>query len=294
MANIPQKEQELSSYITEWYNARYQNWYNIYSDIYKDRRDGIYKLNHGSKLLDYLISIISNLEEHFSLINGQHLIPSRFSSIGQLCQFLQNFTKYLHNNYHLVESNIDGENTNEIVISIAKMVMEIINLSERCIEVSLEDDNIPISYQQLKRCLYSEDIQHFSDLLNSIIKSVPYLIRKNKFNEGYFHSFFHVALTMIGMNPLSEVATSDGRIDMVIDCPKFIYIMEFKYSPKDIDLSGVALKQIKDKKYHLPYIIQQKQIIGVGFVFGEEARQVTNYKKEVLYTPSINLKLGNH
>lgn len=223
MANILQKEQELSSYITEWYNTRYQDWFYTYRDISRDRRAGIYLLDHGSELLDYLFSIISNLEEHFSLINGQHLVPSRFSSIGQLCQFLQNFTKYLHNNYYLVEANIDGENTNNIVIFIAKMVMEIINLSERCIEVSLEDDNIPMSYQQLKRSLYSEDIQHFSDLLNSIIKSVPYLIRKNKFNEGYFHSFFHVVLTMIGMNPLSEIATSDGRIDMVINCPKFIY-----------------------------------------------------------------------
>ena len=39
------------------------------------------------------------------------------------------------------------------------------------------------------------------------------------------------------MRPLSEVTTQDGRVDMVIDYPKAIYIMEFKYSPNDKDLS---------------------------------------------------------
>ena len=42
---------------------------------------------------------------------------------------------------------------------------------------------------------------------------------------------------------------------MVIDYPKAIYIMEFKYSPNDKDLSNDALDQIKDKKYprHISY-----------------------------------------
>ena len=91
------------------------------------------------------------------------------------------------------------------------------------------------------------------------------------------------------MRPLSEVATSDGRIDMVIECPKVIYIMEFKYSPNDKDLSNDALDQIKDKKYHQPYILQQKAIVGIGYSFGEKSRQITNYKDETLYAPQIIL-----
>lgn len=92
------------------------------------------------------------------------------------------------------------------------------------------------------------------------------------------------------MRPLSEVATSDGRIDMVINCPKTIYIMEFKYSPNDKDLSKVALEQIKSKKYHLPYIIQQKPIVGIGYSFGEGTREITNYRDETLYVPGIILE----
>lgn len=253
---IKRLEIELSEYVNEWLDARWQHWSLVNTSIHRDRRTGIYRLKQGEKLLDYLNSIMGIIEDHLGMDKGQHLIPSKFSSINQFAQFLQNFTQYLRDNYYLIETNFNKEQTDIIVADIANMVNEIIEMSNRCLEIILVDDNVPIPYQQVKKSLYNGDVKEFISLLNSIIKSVPYLIHKEKFNEGYFHSFFHVALTLIGMRPLSEVATSDGRIDMVINCPKTIYIMEFKYSANDKDLSKVALEQIKSKKYHQPYIIQ--------------------------------------
>lgn len=282
-------ERELSKFVREWIDARWQKWSLNHEAIRRDRRTGIYSLNQGGKLLDYLDSIMGNIEAHLGMDKGQHLIPSKFSSINQFAQFLQNFTQYLRDNYNLVEINLNKEYTDIIVVDIATMVKEIIEMSNRCLDIILDDENVPIPYQQVKKSLYKGDIKELVCLLNSIIKSIPYLIYKEKFNEGYFHSFFHVALTLIGMRPLSEVATSDGRIDMVIDCPKAIYIMEFKYSPNDKDLSNDALDQIKDKKYHQPFILQQKTIVGIGYSFGEKSRQITDYRDETLYVPQIIL-----
>ena len=286
---IMKLERELSEYVSEWIGARWQQWSLNYDAIRRDRRTGIYSLNQDGKLLDYLDSIMGNLEDHLGIDKGQHLIPSKFSSINEFSTFLKNFTQYLRDNYYLVEINLNKEYTDMIIVDIAKMVNEIIEMSNRCLDIILYDENVPIPYQQVKKSLYNGDIKEFISLLNSIIKSIPYLIYKEKFNEGYFHSFFHVALTLIGMRPLSEVATSDGRIDMVIECPKAIYIMEFKYSPNDKDLSNDALDQIKDKKYYQPYIIQQKTIVGIGYSFGEKSRQITDYRDEILYVPQIIL-----
>lgn len=286
---IMKLERELSKFVREWIDARWQKWSLNHEAIRRDRRTGIYSLNQGGKLLDYLDSIMGNIEAHLGMDKGQHLIPSKFSSINQFAQFLQNFTQYLRDNYNLVEINLNKEYTDIIVVDIATMVKEIIEMSNRCLDIILDDENVPIPYQQVKKSLYKGDIKELVCLLNSIIKSIPYLIYKEKFNEGYFHSFFHVALTLIGMRPLSEVATSDGRIDMVIDCPKAIYIMEFKYSPNDKDLSNDALDQIKDKKYHQPFILQQKTIVGIGYSFGEKSRQITDYRDETLYVPQIIL-----
>ena len=286
---IMKLERELSKFVREWIDARWQKWSLNHEAIRRDRRTGIYSLNQGGKLLDYLDSIMGNIEAHLGMDKGQHLIPSKFSSINQFAQFLQNFTQYLRDNYNLVEINLNKEYTDIIVVDIATMVKEIIEMSNRCLDIILDDENVPIPYQQVKKSLYKGDIKELVCLLNSIIKSIPYLIYMEKFNEGYFHSFFHVALTLIGMRPLSEVATSDGRIDMVIDCPKAIYIMEFKYSPNDKDLSNDAFDQIKDKKYHQPFILQQKTIVGIGYSFGERSRQITNYRAETLYVPQIIL-----
>lgn len=286
---IMKLERELSEYVSEWIDARWQKWSLNYEAIRRDRRTGIYSLNQGGELLDYLDSIMGNLEAYLDIDKGQHLIPSKFSSINEFSTFLQKFTQYLRNNYYLVKKNFKKEHTDMIVVDIATMVNEIIEMSNRCLKIILVDDNVPIPYQQVKKSLYNGNIKEFVSLLNSIIKSIPYLIFKEKFNEGYFHSFFHVALTLIGMRPLSEVATSDGRIDMVIECPKAIYIMEFKYSPNDKDLSNDALDQIIDKKYYQPYILQQKTIVGIGYSFGEKSRQITNYKDETLYVPQIIL-----
>ena len=286
---IMKLERELSKFVREWIDARWQKWSLNHEAIRRDRRTGIYSLNQGGKLLDYLDSIMGNIEAHLGMDKGQHLIPSKFSSINQFAQFLQNFTQYLRDNYNLVEINLNKEYTDIIVVDIATMVKEIIEMSNRCLDIILDDENVPIPYQQVKKSLYNGDVKEFISLLNSIIKSVPYLIHKEKFNEGYFHSFFHVALTLIGMRPLSEVTTSDGRIDMVINCPKTIYIMEFKYSSNDKDLSNDALDQIKDKKYYQPYIIQQKTIVGIGYSFGEKSRQITDYRDETLYVPQIIL-----
>lgn len=287
---IKKLENELSEYVNEWLDARWQHWSLVNTSIHRDRRTGIYRLKQGEKLLDYLNSIMGIIEDHLGMDKGQHLIPSKFSSINQFAQFLQNFTQYLRDNYYLIETNFNKEQTDIIVADIANMVNEIIEMSNRCLEIILVDDNVPIPYQQVKKSLYNGDVKEFISLLNSIIKSGPYLIHKEKFNEGYFLSFFHVALTLIGMRPLSEVATSDGRIDMVINCPKTIYIMEFKYSANDKDLSKVALEQIKSKKYHQPYIIQQKPIVGIGYSFGEGTREITNYRDETLYIPGIILE----
>ena len=90
---IKNLENELSEYVSEWLAARWQHWSFVYTSIHRDRRTGIYRLKQGEKLLDYLNSIMGIIEDHLGMDKGQHLIPSKFSSINQFAQFLQNFRR---------------------------------------------------------------------------------------------------------------------------------------------------------------------------------------------------------
>lgn len=78
---IKKLENELSEYVSEWLDARWQHWSFVYTSIHRDRRTGIYRLKQGEKLLDYLNSIMGIIEDHLGMDKEQHLIPSKFSSI---------------------------------------------------------------------------------------------------------------------------------------------------------------------------------------------------------------------
>ena len=101
-------------------------------------------------------------------------------------------------------------------------------------------------------------------MLQSLISNVPYNVHKERLDEGYFHTIIHVITSVLGMSPISEMETSDGRIDMAIEFPNKVFVMEFKYSSDDKDRSQEALDQIEEKEYAKPLYMKGKVIEGIG------------------------------
>ncbi|MBF5059281.1 ATP-binding protein [Candidatus Neptunochlamydia vexilliferae] len=82
----------------------------------------------------------------------------------------------------------------------------------------------------------------------------------------------------MGFDPLSERATNTGRIDVVLEMPKTTYILELKLDGS----ADKALKQIHEKQYFLPYTRKGKEIAIIGANFSSEARNVSEWKGELL------------
>lgn len=289
MHPVVEKERELSEYLEEWISARYKDWSMFYHSANQNKRNGAYRLKSGDRLMDLLDDIMGNIEEHFAFDATSHIIPSRFSSIPQLLQFLDNFQKHIKKNFHLIEKNFNGEETDYVVIEMYKMCQDIDQMVTRCQGIYMSDENIPIPYQQARMALRKNDVKLFVMLMGSLIKSVPYSVHKEKLDEGYFHTIIHVITAVLGMNPVSETETSDGRIDMMIEYPNRIFIMEFKYSKDGKDRSKGALKQIKENKYAEAYYIKGKQIEGVGMSFSQKTRNIDHFKQECLYKPQVSI-----
>lgn len=280
-----EKERELSAYIEEWVAARYSEWMDFYHTTIRDKATGIYQLKQGNELMDLLDDIICNINDCLTVETGCHIIPSRFSSVSQTVQFLENFSTHLKNRHHLIEKNINGENTSYIVCEMFRMCKDIDQMVTRCLNIYLAEDNIPIPYQQAKKALNDYDVGLFVKLIGGIIKNIPYNIHKEKLDEGYFHTIIHVITSVLGMSPISEVETNDGRIDMMMEFPSHIYIMEFKYTDDNTNRSQEALNQIIDKEYAEAYYIKGKIIGGVGMTFSKESRTIVSFVPERLYTP---------
>lgn len=281
---IIQKEEQLSSYLKEWINSRYPDWNEFYQSEYPYRQQGIYQLKDGDRLLDMLNDIMGNVENHLLVNEETHLIPSKFSSINQLLSFLLNFDTLIKSKYHYVEENICGEQTNYVVVKIISICEDIGQMVTRCRDIYMADDFIPIPYKQAKDSLINNDVAKFIDIMKSLIKGIPYDIRKETVNEGYFHTLFHVITTMLGMKPESEQELQDGRLDMMFETPCRIYIFEFKCSEAE-DMSKTAIEQIIDKQYDLKYHIYCKEIIGVGVSFSKTVRNINGHELKSLFVP---------
>ena len=71
---------------------------------------------------------------------------------------------------------------------------------------------------------------------------------------------------MLGLYVRTEYQTSNGRIDIVFDTDKYIYIIELKKNKSN----ETALKQIEEKSYDKPFFASGKQIIKLGINFSSE------------------------
>ena len=74
-------------------------------------------------------------------------------------------------------------------------------------------------------------------------------------------------------NTYIEKDTSQGRIDCILECPDYVYIFEFKLN----STAEVALKQIEEKGYTLPYAADPRKIYKVGISFSSETGTVNDF-----------------
>lgn len=73
-----------------------------------------------------------------------------------------------------------------------------------------------------------------------------------------------------------EYYTNDGRIDLVLQTEKFIYIMEFKLN----GTAEEALQQINDKHYALPFEADRRKLFKIGINFSEKTRNIEKWVVE--------------
>lgn len=95
-------------------------------------------------------------------------------------------------------------------------------------------------------------------------------------NENNFHNAVYIILSLIGIDAKVEEHTSDGRIDVLITTPRFIYIIELKYDGS----STQALQQINEKQYALKFDADSRHIFKIGINFSSNLRRIEGWKIE--------------
>jgi Protein of unknown function (DUF1703)./Predicted AAA-ATPase. len=135
----------------------------------------------------------------------------------------------------------------------------------------LSSTEINIDLVNLKSALEADDLESFIDIMKKFYLKIPYTITIK--NEKYYQTVFFVLLASVNLETNVEIATNIGRIDLLVQTSKALYLFEFKLDGS----AKKALQQILDMKYYETHQAHGKKIKLVGVNFSSDAKNITEY-----------------
>ena len=125
--------------------------------------------------------------------------------------------------------------------------------------------------------LRNGDTDRFEKQMTSLLSSVSYRFQRKqdvKECERYFqYTFFLIVKMLAFYSTVAEKETSEGRIDCVVECPGYVYIIEFKLDGS----AEKALRQIEEKGYAKPYAADSREVISLGINFSSETGTIDGF-----------------
>ncbi len=127
---------------------------------------------------------------------------------------------------------------------------------------------------KIRRSIRDGEPEKMMKELDAYFAGIPYDLKMD--NENNFHNALYILITLIGIDAKAEVHTSDGRIDLQIDTPKYIYLIELKYdsSPE------LALRQIDEKGYARKFAADTRKLFKIGVNFSSNQRRIESWQIE--------------
>jgi len=135
---------------------------------------------------------------------------------------------------------------------------------------------------RIKKSLLNRDYEQFMEYMKSLFANIANInIPKTlEEREHYYHSIFYLVGVLFSDNHLnvySELLTSEGRIDTLVETEENIFIIEFKCNQS----AEKAIEQIKDKNYADKFKLKGKEIVLIGINFDTEKRNVSEFKTSI-------------
>jgi hypothetical protein len=124
------------------------------------------------------------------------------------------------------------------------------------------------------------NIDRAMENLQSLLKSIPYgknepkILQDKEATEEHYQKFFFLYFRMMCDLVHAEVRNSTGATDVTITTPNYVYVVELKINSSP----EVALQQIDDKGYVLPYMEGRRAVYKIGVNFSTETRTLSEWK----------------
>ena len=120
----------------------------------------------------------------------------------------------------------------------------------------------------LHRCAEKGAAEELMALLHAFFAQGDYRVAGDR--EVYFQGSMATVFRMLGLQTHVEMATSSGRIDMVVATRGYVYLFEFKLDRP----AAEAMAQIEEKGYAAPFAMDRRAVVKLGVGFSSKTRNI--------------------
>ena len=160
----------------------------------------------------------------------------------------------------------------EVKQALYEMVLPTLTLREESDIQSLQAD----LYVQLGTAQIDEAMKS----LKALIADVPYSNKKldSMDMEERYRLIISTILNAIGLKVEVEKMIATGRIDMIVQTSRYIYVIELKL--RNNVGKEAATDQILNRQYMEPFKADKRQVIGLGIELDEKGKGLLDWKRE--------------
>ena len=138
-----------------------------------------------------------------------------------------------------------------------------------------------VTVRHLKKAFMNNDLEAVENVLTALFGGLTFDVYTHQTQqqvEGFYHGLIHILFKCLGLYVQSEVHTSKGRADSIVETPSHVYFLEFKINSD----ATTAFNQIINKKYAVSYAADSRIKMGIGINFNSSTKEMDIWKADIL------------
>ena len=142
--------------------------------------------------------------------------------------------------------------------------------------LKVENKPAPFNIDLLDDAVEEGDTDGIRDWFTALFALLPYPTSGNldSITEQSFQNVIYITLIVLGKYCRTEVHSSKGRADCIVETDDYVYIFEFK---RDSSASE-ALAQIDEHGYAIPYTADKRKLFKIGVNFSSTEKNISEWE----------------
>ena len=116
------------------------------------------------------------------------------------------------------------------------------------------------------------DVESFMERLKAVLASTP--MENARYVELTYRNMLYLVFHLLGFRASVEQPTSNGRIDLTLETPDYVFLFEFKLN-KNVKQ---ARRQLVEKHYADRYATDPRQVVRIAATFSDELKNIGEWE----------------